>query len=62
MWRQTGETAGIVYEYLALEGPKAFPELLRGVNVPEPLAWLALGWLLREDKVEFREEGRACLK
>jgi hypothetical protein len=28
----------------------------------EELLLMALGWLLREDKVEFREDGRVYLK
>ena len=61
-WREAGETAGQVYQCLALEGPKFFTELVHAVNGKEPMVLIALGWLLREDKVEFGEDGRVSLK
>jgi len=61
-WREAGEAAGRVYEHLALEGPKNFAELVRGLKTREGLILMALGWLSREDKVEFGEDGRVYLK
>ena len=61
-WRSAGEAAGRVYMYLVSEGPKTYEELVRGMKEKEELLLLALGWLAREDKVEFGEDGRAYLK
>jgi hypothetical protein len=60
--REAGEAAGRVYMYLVSEGPKTDAELVHGMNEKEEALLMALGWLAREDKVEFREDGRVYLK
>jgi Winged helix-turn-helix domain (DUF2582) len=50
---QIGETAGAVWETLAKEGPLTFAALMEEVNAPQSLFFMAIGWLSREDKVQF---------
>lgn len=61
-WKKAGETAGKVYEHLALEGPKNFSEIVSTVKDKEWLVMMALGWLAREDKIEFKDDGKVALK
>jgi hypothetical protein len=61
-WREAGEAGGRVYMVLVSEGPKTYAELVHGMKEKEDLLLMALGWLSREDKVEFREDGRVYLK
>ncbi len=60
-WRQAGEAAGTIYQHLALKGPKTFAELTHEVKAKEGLTFMALGWLAREDKIVFQEDGRVSL-
>lgn len=52
-YARIGETAGAVWETLAKEGPLPFAALMEEVNVPQSLFFMAIGWLSREDKLEF---------
>lgn len=61
-WREAGEAAGRVYMYLVSEGPKTYAELVHGMKEKEEALLMALGWLSREDKLEFGEDGRVYLK
>ena len=46
-----GETAGNVYKLLEGKGEVAFKDVREGFPDKGPLVMLAVGWLLREDKV-----------
>jgi len=61
-WREAGEAAGKVYMYLVSEGTQTYAELVHGMKEKEELLLMALGWLSREDKLEFGEDGRVSLK
>jgi hypothetical protein len=61
-WQEAGEAAGRVYMALVAEGPKTYAELVHGMKEKEEILLMALGWLSREDKVEFGEDGRVSLK
>jgi hypothetical protein len=53
-----GETAGAVRQVLNEDGPTTFAGLIDALNVPESLFFMAVGWLAREDKIEFeRHDG-----
>ena len=54
---QIGESAGVVWRTLAAKGPLSFAQLVKASGAPRDSVMLALGWLAREDKLEF-EEGR----
>lgn len=48
-----GETAGTIWETLLREGPLSFAALMEEVNAPQSLFFMAIGWLSREDKLQF---------
>ena len=53
-----GETAGMVWHYLDLNGAMSVTGLAQELGVPRDLAMQAIGWLAREEKVEITEAGR----
>ena len=54
---QIGETAGAVWEVLSKDGPLTFAALMETVNVPQSLLFMAIGWLSREEKLQFEPAG-----
>ncbi len=48
-----GETAGKVWEYLNKHGESSRAELKRGLNFSDLQVGTALGWLAREEKLDF---------
>ena len=56
-----GESAGKVWRYLAAQGPRSVSQIQRGTGLSQSLTYFALGWLAREEKVRFEQEGRALL-
>ncbi|HAZ27561.1 TPA: hypothetical protein DCY67_02940 [Candidatus Acetothermia bacterium] len=56
-----GVAAGRVWRYLLERQPSALSRIAREVEGGQALVWMALGWLAREGKVEFAQEGRACV-
>jgi len=50
-----GEMAGALWQLLAEEGPASFATLIQEVGVPESLFYMAVGWLARENKIEFEQ-------
>jgi hypothetical protein len=54
-----GETAGMVWKALADNGPMSMAKLVKTVGQPRDTVMQALGWLAREDKLNFEEEGRS---
>jgi hypothetical protein len=53
-----GEAAGVVWSYLAAHGPTSLTVLAKGVGVPRDTLLQALGWLARENKIDFADKGR----
>ena len=58
-WSQAaiGETAGRVWQYLRRAG-KASPADIEREIEPKALAWTGIGWLAREGKLAFGQDGR----
>jgi hypothetical protein len=56
---QVGETAGAVYRLLESEGALTPAQLKKKLNSKGDLLSYALGWLAREDKIEFVPEKRS---
>lgn len=56
-----GESAGKVWRYLETQGPRSVSQIQRGTGLSQSLTYLALGWLAREGKIRFEQEGRALL-
>jgi hypothetical protein len=54
---QIGETAGAVWGALSKDGPLTFAALMEEVNAPQSLFFMAIGWLSREEKLEFESAG-----
>jgi hypothetical protein len=53
-----GQTAGVVWKTLADNGSQTMASLKKSVDAPSDLVLLAVGWLAREDKLEFDSSGR----
>lgn len=53
-----GETAGKVWNYLQDHESASLASVEKAVRAPKPVFHMAVGWLAREGKVEFREENR----
>ncbi|MFH1610146.1 MAG: winged helix-turn-helix domain-containing protein [Candidatus Bipolaricaulota bacterium] len=56
-----GFAAGRVWRYLLECQPVALSRIAREVEGGQTLVLMAVGWLAREGKVEFVEEGRVRL-
>ncbi len=50
---QMGETAGEVYKLLETQGPMTLNQLKKKLNAKGDMLSYALGWLAREDKIDF---------
>lgn len=53
-----GEAAGKVWQYLDARGAQSISRIQRETGLSQSLTYLALGWLAREGKVRFAQEGR----
>ena len=56
---QIGETAGEVWKLLSENGPMSLAKLVKAVDEPRDTVMQAIGWLAREDKLIFEDEGRS---
>ncbi len=52
-----GETAGSVWKALAEQGPVSIEELATRVGEDKDLVSMAIGWLARENKLNFEQQG-----
>jgi hypothetical protein len=48
-----------VWQALSQNGPQSVAAVKKSVAVSDELIMLALGWLAREDKLEFETSGRS---
>ncbi len=48
---QIGETAGEIWDLLDSNGEVGISKLASEINKPNPVVYMGLGWLAREDKV-----------
>ncbi|MFB6192977.1 MAG: winged helix-turn-helix domain-containing protein [Candidatus Nanohaloarchaea archaeon] len=53
-----GEVAGKVWNYLNEEGKCSVSSIASSLSFPRSKVNMAIGWLAREDKLEFVDEGR----
>lgn len=53
-----GEIAGEVYDVLEDKGKSSLSALSDAVDAPRSRVNMAIGWLAREDNLEFDDEGR----
>lgn len=54
-----GTVAGMVWHYLQGNGAVTLSKLARDINAPRDLVMQGVGWLAREQKVEFRKGPRS---
>ncbi len=57
MKEKVGETAGAIWMYLNDQERVAITKLPKALQVKQTIAYQALGWLAREDKIEYQTEG-----
>lgn len=57
MKEKVGETAGAIWRYLNDQERVAITKLPKALQVKQTIAYQALGWLAREDKIEYQTEG-----
>jgi len=54
-----GSVAGLVWNYLELNGPVTLTKLAKEIDAPRDLVMQGVGWLAREGKVRFDETPRS---
>ena len=58
MKEQIGATAGAIWQVLQKKDKLALSQVPRAFKEKESLAFQAVGWLARENKIEFQVEGK----
>lgn len=53
-----GEVAGEVWDFLESEGESSVSAIVDSVDASRSKAQMAIGWLAREGKLQFEENGR----
>jgi hypothetical protein len=56
-----GKMAGLVWQFLDQSEPVTLSKLARELDAPRDLVMQGVGWLAREDKIEFHEGARSKL-
>ncbi len=56
---EIGHVAGDVWGVLSSNGPVTLAALKKDVDAPGDMVIAAIGWLAREDKLEFSTAGRS---
>ena len=59
MMHEIGKTAGDVWQVLYNEGEITLARLKKAVPVKDEILLMALGWLAREDQLNFNPTGRS---
>lgn len=52
---QVGEAAGKVWHTLKEDGEMSTAQLKKKIDADDKTVWMALGWLAREDKLNFTQ-------
>ena len=55
---EIGATSGAVWKLLSEKGPMDLAKLVKAVGEPRDAVMQAIGWLAREDKIIFEDNGR----
>ena len=55
---RVGELAGYVWRFLEDEGETSVSGVSKNIDAPKSKVDMALGWLARENKIEFVEKSR----
>jgi hypothetical protein len=56
---EIGKTAGEIWKLLSENGPMSLAKLVKTIAEPRDLVMQGIGWLAREDKLIFEDEGRS---
>ena len=56
---EIGHVAGDVWEFLSRDGGQTVASIKKSIAAPGDVVLAAIGWLAREDKVEFSSHGRS---
>jgi hypothetical protein len=55
---KVGEVAGLVWRHLEEKEESSPSKIAKKVEASQNKVYMALGWLAKEDKLEFTEKGR----
>ena len=58
MIEEIGEIAGEIWNLLYNNGEMSISRVVSRVNATQSIAYMGLGWLAREDKLEFIKKSR----
>lgn len=61
MQERIGDVAGEVWRFLEENGETSLSSISDSVDAPRSKIHMAVGWLAREDKLSFKENGRGIL-
>ncbi len=61
MREMIGQTAGKIWDTLNVENEISLTRLPKMVGERETVVYQALGWLAREDKIEYEQKGNRTL-
>ena len=56
-----GENAGKIWRYLDTKGPTNISALKRAAKLDDKHLYFALGWLAREEKIQFTTDKRQII-
>jgi hypothetical protein len=65
MQAEIDNAAGTIWRYLNEHGELTLSKLKQGTKLPDQLLFSGIGWLAREEKLNFTTEGRSvrvCLR
>jgi len=57
MKEKIGNDAGLIWQVLDVQGIKSLKELKKAAKLNDKEIYAAIGWLAREEKLAFRQEG-----
>jgi len=58
MFHTIGETAGEIWQLLKEEGPLNLSAITHKIKRPRTTVYMGIGWLAREDKLDFAQTKR----
>lgn len=58
MDNKIGDVAGDIWDFLEENGENSLSAVNNAIDAPRSHVNMAIGWLAREDKLVFNEEGR----
>jgi len=61
MNEEIGRIAGEIWQLLTERGEMSLSSVVMALNTSQSTAYMALGWLAREDKLEFVKKRRGVL-